>query len=370
MRHADYDSAALTSCATMLFNDLALFANTIVTRLSLLEAKVATFRKRHNKWQAIVRHKSIGTTSKSFHNKSEAKKWAFETERSIEANTFGKLHPSSMSLGDCLERYQTLITPQKRGCDAENRRINRLLKDPISAVMLDNLTSRTLAQFRDRRLKDGNRAAQYDLVIIRHCIKIAINEWDLLLDKNPADAVKMPPNSKPRERRLSASEYRLILEAANHSLNPHIKPVIIFAIETAMRQSEILNIEWSYIDWQKRTILLPLTKNGTSREVPLSQIAYEILMAQKEQPLEAPFPLTGNAFRLAWNRVKKRAMITDLRFHDLRHEAISRLFELGLSLPEVALISGHKDPRMLFRYTHLRAEDIVAKLVIPRARKR
>ena len=117
MRHADYDSAALTSCATMLFNDLALFANTIVTRLSLLEAKVATFRKRHNKWQAIVRHKSIGTTSKSFHNKSEA-------------NTFGKLHPSSMSLGDCLERYQTLITPQKRGCDAENRRINHSARPP------------------------------------------------------------------------------------------------------------------------------------------------------------------------------------------------------------------------------------------------
>ena len=331
---------------------------------------MATFRKRHNKWQAIVRHKSIGTTSKSFHNKSEAKKWAFETERSIEANTFGKLHPSSVSLGDCLRRYQTLMTPQKRGCEAEGRRINRLLKDPISAVKLDKLTSRTLAQFRDRRLNDGNRASQYDLVIIRHCLKIAINEWDLLLEKNPADAVKMPPNSKPRKRRLSNEEYKLILQAANQSLNPHIKPVIIFAIETAMRQSEILNIEWSHIDWRKRTILLPLTKNGTSREVPLSEKAHNLLREQREQHLPAPFPLTGNAFRLAWNRLKNRAQITDLHFHDLRHEAISRFFELGLSLPEVALISGHKDPRMLFRYTHLRAEAIVSKLVIPRARKR
>ena len=330
---------------------------------------MATFRKRHNKWQAIVRNKSIGTTSKSFHSKSEAKRWAFETERSIEANTFGKLHPSSVSLGDCLGRYQTLITPQKRGCDAENRRINRLLKDPISAVMLDKLTSRTLALFRDRRLQDGIRAAQYDLVIIRHCIKIAINEWDLLLDKNPADAVKMPPNSKPRERRLTDAEYRLILQAADKSLNPHIWPIIIFAIETAMRQSEILNIEWSHIDWQRRTILLPLTKNGTSREVPLSETAHNILKAQKEQHLPAPFPLTGNALRLAWSRLKNRAQIKDLRFHDLRHEAISRFFELGLSLPEVALISGHKDPRMLFRYTHLRAEDIVSKLVIPHARR-
>ena len=126
---------------------------------------MATFRRRHNKWQAIVRNKSIDTTSKSFHSKSEAKRWAFETERSIEANTFGKLHPSSVSLGDYLGRYQTLITPQKRGCDVENRRINRLLKDPISAVMLDKLTSKNLAQFRDRRLNDGNRASQYNQLL-------------------------------------------------------------------------------------------------------------------------------------------------------------------------------------------------------------
>ena len=110
------------------------------------------------------------------------------------------------------------------------------------------------------------------------------------MDKNPADAVKMPPNSKPRERRLTDAEYRLILQAADKSLNPHIcLSHYFFAIETAMRQSEILNIEWPHIDWQKRTILLPLTKNGTSREVPLSEKALEILMEQKEQHLDAPF---------------------------------------------------------------------------------
>ena len=83
---------------------------------------------------------------------------------------------------------------------------------------------------------------------------------------------------------------------------------------------------------------------------------------QKTNNYPVPFPITDNAFRLSWDKLKKRAAISDLKFHDLRHEAISRFFEAGLSLVEVATISGHKDPKMLFRYTHLKAEDIAAKL--------
>ena len=83
---------------------------------------------------------------------------------------------------------------------------------------------------------------------------------------------------------------------------------------------------------------------------------------QYRKNLPCPFPVTDNAFRLAWNRLRSRADLGDLRFHDLRHEAISRFFEMGLSMPEVALISGHKDPRMLLRYTHMKAETVLAKL--------
>jgi integrase len=107
-----------------------------------------------------------------------------------------------------------------------------------------------------------------------------------------------------------------------------------------------------------------LTKNGTSREVPLPKKAVKVLRNQRSrQGTPTPFPVNANAFRLAWERLRKRADLCDLRFHDLRHEAISRFFEMGLSVPEVAVISGHKDARMLFRYTHLRAENIIAKLV-------
>ena len=323
---------------------------------------MATFRKRNNKWQAIVRHHSIGTKAQSFKSKSQAKRWAYELETALEAGLYGKLCPSKITLSDLLDKYLNEITPKKRGKESEARRIKRLLKDSLSRYRLDELSSHRLAEFRDRRLSDGVRACQYDLVIIRHCINLAINEWGLMLDKNPADNLKKPSSNPARERRLSDDELMALIKASSHTRNPHILPIILFAIESGMRRGEILSLDWQNIDFKKRIAFLPLTKNGTSREVPLSSKAAIILEEQRLKKQDVPFPITDNAFRLAWDKLKKRAAITDLKFHDLRHEAISRFFETGLSLVEVATISGHKDPKMLFRYTHLEAEEIAAKL--------
>ena len=334
----------------------------MVTPPSLLEVKVATFRKRNNKWQVIVRHQSIGTKAQSFQSKAQARRWAYELETALESGLYGKLCPSKITLSDLLDKYLNEITPKKRGREPEARRIKRLLKDSISLYRLDELSSHRLAEFRDRRLSDGVRACQYDLVIIRHCINLAINEWGLMLDKNPADTLKKPSSNPARERRLSSDELLAFIKASSHTRNPHILPIILFALETGMRRGEILSLEWQNINFTKRIAFLPLTKNGTSREVPLSSKAATILEEQKINKYPAPFPINDNAFRLAWDKLKKRAAINDLKFHDLRHEAISRFFEAGLSLVEVATISGHKDPKMLFRYTHLKAEDIAEKL--------
>ena len=122
-----------------------------------------------------------------------------------------------------------------------------------------------------------------------------------------------------------------------------------------MRRGEILNIKKEHI--RDDTLLIPITKNGHQRIIPLTKRAKYILHKSK-----LPFSMSANAVRLAWERLKNKANIKDLHFHDLRHEAISRLFEKGLSIPEVALISGHRDVRMLFRYTHLKAEDVLIKL--------
>ncbi len=324
---------------------------------------MATYRKRNGKWQAIVRHKDIGTRASSFHTKQAAIKWVISVEEQLEAGTFGTLRPTHTTLSELLQRYAREVTPVKRGATTELRRLQRLIRDPVSSLRASQLTSKAIAGFRDRRLLDGRRTCHYDLILIRHCLKIAMNEWGLMLSSNPVDKVKMPPSSPARNRRLESGEFERLEEAAKQTKNPHIWPVIVFAIETGMRRGEILGLRWEHVDLDRRIAFLPLTKNGSSREVPLSTKAVQVLTAQRQRnDAQSPFPFTPNGFRLAWERLRRRAGLSDLHFHDLRHEAISRFFELGLNIPEVAVISGHKDPRMLFRYTHLRAEGLVDRL--------
>jgi integrase len=324
---------------------------------------VATYRKRNGKWQAIVRHKDIGTRAKSFHTKQAAIKWAAGEERRITEGVLGLLKPTEVTLGRLLQRYLIDVLPAKRGAATEGQRLQRLIRDPVSSLRVSQLTSQAVAVFRDRRLLDGRRTCHYDLILIRHCLKIAMNEWGLMLSSNPVDRVKMPPSSPARNRRLEDGEFDRLEEAAKQTKNPHIWPIIVFAIETGMRRGELLGLRWEHVDLDRRIAFLPVTKNGSSREVPLSTKAAQVLARQRQRnDTPSPFPVAPNAFRLAWDRLRSRAGLSDLRFHDLRHEAISRFFELGLNIPEVAVISGHKDPRMLFRYTHLRAEEIVHKL--------
>ena len=121
---------------------------------------------------------------------------------------------------------------------------------------------------------------------------------------------------------------------------------------------------WENVYFGKRFVHLPDTKNGDSRDVPLSPMALELLrdLPRNIRSDQVVFPLHFEALKSAWRRACCRAGISDLRFHDLRHEATSRFFEKGLNVMEVAAITGHKDLRMLQRYTHLRAEDLALKL--------
>jgi integrase len=186
----------------------------------------------------------------------------------------------------------------------------------------------------------------------------------LPLPENPFGKLRLrlPPNR--RERRLRQGALDRLIAAARSCRNPLILPIILLAVATGMRRGEILSLRWDHIACDKHSFPIPHTKNGHTRTLPLTSDAVEVI-DRVTRTGGSGVPMTANAFRLAWDRVRARAGLADLHFHDLRHEAISRFFERGLTVPEVALISGHRDARMLFRYTHPLRAEIMKKLGTP-----
>ena len=184
------------------------------------------------------------------------------------------------------------------------------------------------------------------------CVEHGPRWWGWPLGDNPLSLIRMPKNNPPRERRLRSGEYEALGDAAGQSKSWYLWPIVDIAIETAMRRSEILNLEWQHIDWKTQRALLPITKNGRSRWVPFSELALKHL-EQVPRTADRFFPITDVAFRQAWDRLRNRAGITDLKFHDLRHEGLSQMFESGMSIPQVMAISGHRTASQLFRYVQL-----------------
>jgi integrase len=191
---------------------------------------------------------------------------------------------------------------------------------------------------------------------------VARNEWGIYVH-NPARDIKLPLGGRQRDRRLQPGEEARLFTACREARNRWLLPLVQLALETAMRQGELLRLRWEHIDLNRRTAHLPVTKNGEARTVPLSSTAVAVLRAlPRALHGDVLRGVTTEAVKRSYMRATRRAGIEDLRFHDLRHEATTRLFEKGLNIMEVASITGHKDLRMLRRYTHLKAEDLALKL--------
>ncbi|NBJ12565.1 tyrosine-type recombinase/integrase [Microvirga arsenatis] len=325
---------------------------------------MATIRKRGTKWQVQVRRKGSPPLSRSFLHKADAQAWARQIE--LQADR-GDLVPKASVLtqstvGDLIRRYLDEVVPRKRSAKNEAAVLRAFLRHNLAQVSLAKLTSAHFTAYRDERLSVVKGATvRREFVILRHCFEIAKGEWSIPLRDNPLKSIKLPPDSKARDRRLQEDEGEELLKAMTTPSASYLRPLIALAIETGMRRGELLSIRWKDVDLSASTIRILKTKNGHPRTIPLTPKAVEILASLNRKD-ERVFPLTPNAVRLAWGRLRKRAGLEDLRLHDLRHEAVSRFFEYGLTVPEVALISGHRDPRMLSRYTHLRPEKVAEKL--------
>lgn len=330
---------------------------------------MAAIRKlKSGKYEVQVRRKGFAPVSKTFFVKNDAEQWARHMETKADRGDMPvpvKVLDGYM-LKDIVERYRDEVTVKKLSADTETYLLNAFIRQPIAKLTLAQLTSSHFVTYREKRLKDVKAGTvNRELSIVKHALDVAVREWDIPIRINPLSQIKKLKVNNARSRRLTDEEYQRLMEAIDATRNDLIKPLMDFAIETGMRRGEILRLEWNYIDCDARTLHIPITKNGHARTIPLTMKAIAILEELKQQDgadRYKPFPLSDEAAKQAWRRLLKRSGIEDLHFHDFRHEAISRFFERGLSLPEVALISGHRDYKMLFRYTHLRAEDIVAKL--------
>ena len=287
---------------------------------------------------------------------------------------------SESSLRTVLDYYVETVSPLKRSYKTEIYRI-KALSDILGDVALGAVTPMHVVAFRDKRLATlhprdpaktlATSTVKLELMLLSHVFSTAIAEWGMDALTNPVLKIRKPRSPPGRARRLTVDEEHKLLRAAARHPNPEFYAIVVLALETACRQGEILSISWENVNWSKRTVLLPMTKNGDAREVPLSRKAYAVFV---NHPVRKPsgriFTYSTSGLKSTWRFFIRSLGIDDFHFHDLRHCAISSLLERGLNTIEVAAISGHKSMAMLKRYSHLSAWKLTKKLdPKPRSRK-
>ncbi|CAN7509919.1 site-specific integrase [Variovorax sp. LjRoot290] len=264
-----------------------------------------------------------------------------------------------------MQRYLQEVTPVKKGAIQESYHMRPLMRSKLAAYTPATLTPQAVREWRDERLRTAcGTTVNRQLNLLHHVIEFARKEWGIG-SGNPVSDVSRPKNNRARDRRLSQGEEERLLLACDDSRRGYLRDVVTLAIETGMRQAELLGLRWELIDLEKATARLVDTKNGEDRTVPLSKAAVALLTKRKPEGEGngTVWPgITTEAVKQAFQRARDRAGLEDFHFHDLRHEATSRFFEKGLNMMEAASVTGHKDLRMLKRYTHLDASKLALKL--------
>lgn len=362
-------------------------------------------------YQAQIRKAGWPHAFKTFEKKSLAQEWATHVESEMARGTYvNRSEAESTSLYDALDRYEKEVSVHKKSHESEKWRIAAWKKHKLASHSLATLKSTDFAKYRDDRLANGIKAASIrnDLALISHLFTTALKEWNIPVI-NPVMGIRKPRSNNARTRRLVKDEEKRIIAAIHEAssfapdrANIWIEPVVLFALETAMRQDEILSLTWENVDLANGVAHLPNTKNGNSRDVPLSLKATEILeklprIVKKEKvvPIKPKaldkqsvldkkvFKTTASALDQSWRRAMARArkkyeielaergfqqpridedkLLLNLHFHDLRHEATTRLASI-FQLHELMKVTGHLDTRMLARYYHPKGSDLAIKL--------
>jgi integrase len=362
-----------------------------------LEVEMAYISQRGAYWRAEIRRRGYKPVYRTFDTKQQAQQWARRVEGEMDSGAYLDRSVSERTtLREALERYRRDIVPEKRHPYQENRRIDRWVRHDLAYRTLASLRGADFAKHRDERRSAGRaeNTIRLELQIISHLFEIARKEWGMEGLLNPLDNIRKPTGSQARDRRLRPGEFEKLRGLLSDSGNRWAAPAFELAIETSLRQGALFSIRWEWLDIENRMIRFPPDARGAANKgvpaaIPLSRRALNVfrslaaigegadkrLARSQYGPPDVSFAeLRGNVFATttnavicAWKRAIKKASTEDpelstLRWHDLRHEAASRLFEKGLHPMEVASITGHRSMQMLKRYTHLKPESLLAKL--------
>lgn len=342
---------------------------------------MATFIRRSNGWQAQIRRVGRTSLTQTFRTRADAEAWAAQKESEIARGSYRERSlDHQLSLRQLIDRYLEQVTPFKKGADSEALRLRAIRRDRLCDIRLSDYRALDLASYRDRRLtKVSGSTVNRELNLISHVFTIGRKEWGVSME-NPVANLRRPKHNRARNRRLKpGEEAKLVYElrprqrdANGHYLpggcrNPLMLPLVELALATSMRLGELLALRWENIHADQKLAHLSDSKNGESRDVPLSRRAREILTALPCSTSERVFPLSAQAAKRAFVRATERAHLANLHFHDLRHEAISRMAPLIRDSLTLSKITGHKSTRMLGRYFHPRADYLADLLDGPEA---
>ena len=337
---------------------------------------MAYIRKRGAlQWEARIRKKGMPAVSKTFETRAEAEKWAREIESEMDKGIYvSRSEAETTTLREALERYIEEYLPRLAHFDRTSYIAKALQRRPIADKYMSSIRSKDIAEFIKERETEGvtGNTIRIDLAMLSRLFNVAISDWGMESINNPVTRVSKPKLPKGRERRLESDEEERLLAVCS----PEMQYIIRLALETAMRREEISSLLWCNVNLENRKATLIHTKNTrhksdhNSRTIPLSPRALEILSTLGQirhdsplKPSERVFTQSASAITQAMRRACKNAKIEGLTFHDLRHEAISRLFEnTDLDVMEIKEITGHTSLQMLARYTHLRTERLADRL--------
>lgn len=333
------------------------------------------------RYQAKVRLRGAPAESRTFKKLSDARAWMKVVEGDMTTGTHIKATIARRTLfSDLAKLFKTDFAPHHYRGKAWKYKL-AALEDRLGDYALVAISPSVVADYRDARLKDPDPRYKKQAAAPRVSAATVKSEVDLLSKVfdvgmkefgyplpagNPVLGIRKPRSGKARDRRLTAAEWARLEAACRQSLNPFLWPAVQLAVETAMRQGELLQLEWRNVDKARCLALLldpEKIKTEEPRAVPLSSRALSALEALPHDIKGHVLPVERMTLYTAFKRACARAKLDDFTFHDLRHEALSRLAERGdLNVLEMAAVSGHKTLQMLKRYTHLQAENIARKL--------